>query len=281
MQQFDASVGAFFFSSETPDCGYDTRNGFTTMPAAFAFGTVRGSQSRSTGKERDAESGNDYFSARYYSSAMGRFMSPDWSDSPWAVPYADLDNPQTLNLYSYVQNNPLSRTDPFGHAGKDPCDGIPNCVSVTADPLPVIPLTAMFIGDGHHFFPQSLYRDASEYAKQIYSNWKTGKLPVPGLHGGRTKEHNDYIAKVKEIILKLQEKYGKNISEWGKEEVKESVKEIRAEAGKGEGAIQELLDNIEGNNPAANTVRDAVKGLEELQSDPDVENLEKEVVGLL
>ena len=35
--------------------------------------------SRSTGKERDAESGNDYFGARYYSSAMGRFMSPDWT----------------------------------------------------------------------------------------------------------------------------------------------------------------------------------------------------------
>jgi RHS repeat-associated protein len=33
--------------------------------------------SRTTGKERDTESGNDYFEARYYSSAMGRFMSPD------------------------------------------------------------------------------------------------------------------------------------------------------------------------------------------------------------
>ena len=32
-----------------------------------------------TGKERDTESGNDYFGARYYSSSMGRFMSPDWS----------------------------------------------------------------------------------------------------------------------------------------------------------------------------------------------------------
>ncbi len=250
------------------------------MLSAVCANIPRFSRSLFTGKERDTESGNDYFGARYYASSMSRFMSPDWSESPWAVPYADLDNPQTLNQYSYVQNNPLSRTDIFGHAS-DPCNGIPNCVSVTADPPPMIPLMAIFVGDGHHFFPQSLYRDASEYAKQIYSNWKTGKLPVPGLHGGRTKEHNDYIAKVKEIIQKLQDKFGKPISEWGEEEVKESVQEIRAEAGKGEGAIQKLLDNIEGNNPAANTVRDAVKGLEELQSDPDVDQFEKEIISTL
>ena len=30
-----------------------------------------------TGKERDSESGNDYFGARYYAASMGRFMSPD------------------------------------------------------------------------------------------------------------------------------------------------------------------------------------------------------------
>jgi RHS repeat-associated protein len=72
--------------------------------------------SRCTGKERDAESGNDYFEARYYSSAMGRFMSPDWDakeDDP--VPYADLDDPQSLNLYSYVRNNPMDRVDADGH----------------------------------------------------------------------------------------------------------------------------------------------------------------------
>lgn len=52
-----------------------------------------------TAKERDTESGNDYFGARYYASAMGRFMSPDWSAREEPVPYAKLDDPQTLNLY--------------------------------------------------------------------------------------------------------------------------------------------------------------------------------------
>ena len=71
--------------------------------------------SRFTGKERDAESGLDYFGARYYASTMGRFLSPDWSAKVMPVPYAKLDNPQTLNLYAYVGNNPLSMTDPDGH----------------------------------------------------------------------------------------------------------------------------------------------------------------------
>ena len=68
-----------------------------------------------TGKERDAESGNDYFGARYYASSMGRFMSPDWSAKIMPVPYASLGDPQSLNLYSYVLNNPLIKVDPNGH----------------------------------------------------------------------------------------------------------------------------------------------------------------------
>ena len=63
-----------------------------------------------TGKERDAESGNDYFGARYYASTMGRFLSPD----PSGLYYANPTNPQSLNLYTYGLNNPLVNTDPFG-----------------------------------------------------------------------------------------------------------------------------------------------------------------------
>jgi len=67
------------------------------------------------GKERDAESGNDYFGARYYASSMGRFLSPDWSAKVMPVPYAKLDDPQSLNLFAYVRNNPLSGIDSDGH----------------------------------------------------------------------------------------------------------------------------------------------------------------------
>jgi RHS repeat-associated protein len=60
-----------------------------------------------TGKERDAESGLDYFPMRYYGSAMGRWMSPD----PLG---GNVANPQSLNRYQYVFNNPLRFTDSTG-----------------------------------------------------------------------------------------------------------------------------------------------------------------------
>jgi RHS repeat-associated protein len=64
-----------------------------------------------TGKERDTESGLDNFTARYFGSSMGRFMSPDPDEE------SGIDNmgdPQMWNGYSYVGNNPLNRTDPSG-----------------------------------------------------------------------------------------------------------------------------------------------------------------------
>jgi len=84
-----------------------------------------------TGKERDTESGLDMFGARYYGSSLGRFMTPDWAAKPTAVPYAYFGDPQSLNLYSYVGNNPLKRADPDGHCPSDN----PNCgkVNVTVD----------------------------------------------------------------------------------------------------------------------------------------------------
>jgi RHS repeat-associated protein len=68
-----------------------------------------------TGKERDGETGNDYYGARYYASVLGRWTSSDWSAAPVPVPYADLSDPQSLNLYAYIRNVPTSRADLDGH----------------------------------------------------------------------------------------------------------------------------------------------------------------------
>ncbi len=89
-----------------------------------------------TGKERDTESDLDYFGARYNSSNIGRFMTADWSAKAEPVPYAKLDNPQSLNLYTYVLNNPTTATDPDGHI----CIfGIGNTCASNQPPPPPLP----------------------------------------------------------------------------------------------------------------------------------------------
>jgi RHS repeat-associated protein len=87
-----------------------------------------------TGKERDTESGNDYFGARYYASSMGRFMSPDPllnSGRP--------GNPQTWNRYTYGLNNPLRNTDPTGlytcSGDKSQCSGVSDALKAAKGAL--------------------------------------------------------------------------------------------------------------------------------------------------
>ena len=64
-----------------------------------------------TAKERDSETGLDYFGARYFSGAQGRFTTPD-------KPFADQhpEDPQSWNLYTYGRNNPLRFVDLEGGA---------------------------------------------------------------------------------------------------------------------------------------------------------------------
>jgi RHS repeat-associated protein len=86
-----------------------------------------------TSKLRDDETGLDYFGARYFSSSMGRFTSPDEFDGFGLIiagtttkvtpkvgplPYADIWSPQSINKYHYTMNNPLKFVDPDGHGYK-------------------------------------------------------------------------------------------------------------------------------------------------------------------
>src|SRR3569833_2204502 len=71
--------------------------------------TCEFSTSLFTGKERDAESGLDYFDARYLSRAQGRFLSPDI-----VVLNPERTAQRLWNKYSYVGSSPLVKVDPDG-----------------------------------------------------------------------------------------------------------------------------------------------------------------------
>jgi RHS repeat-associated protein len=115
----------------------------------FPYGVERvisqndtGNNYKFSGKERDPETGLDDFGARYYESALGRFMTPDWDGKPITVPYAKFGDPQTLNLYSYVENGPLNRVDADGHASwmysladmsQTPCSTTGGCMGASPE----------------------------------------------------------------------------------------------------------------------------------------------------
>lgn len=61
-----------------------------------------------TGEVLDNESGYYYLRARYYDPSIGRFINEDTYEG-------DIKNPLSLNLYTYVHNNPLTNVDPTGH----------------------------------------------------------------------------------------------------------------------------------------------------------------------
>ncbi|MBI4311287.1 MAG: hypothetical protein HY681_05830 [Chloroflexi bacterium] len=106
-----------------------------TRSSGGAFGTDRAF----TGQRLDS-TGLYFYNARYYDAAIGRFISPDT-----IVP--NLSNPQSLNPYTYVLNNPLRYTDPTGHVEYDeygeydpaPLVGQPPVVVGVAVSVPAFP----------------------------------------------------------------------------------------------------------------------------------------------
>jgi RHS repeat-associated protein len=86
------------------------------------------------GMYRDGETGNDYTQFRMYESNLGRWMTPD----PLA---GDITNPQSLNRYAYVINNPTNLIDPLGLQGCHQYDDCPRPDDAnTVDLSPLIDL---------------------------------------------------------------------------------------------------------------------------------------------
>jgi RHS repeat-associated protein len=91
-------------------------------PAGVCGSVPPGQPKRFTGKERDPETGLDYFGARYYGARIGRFTAID----PYLDQSSAILNAQLWNRYAYGRNNPLRYVDPDGRDGWDIATGAAN-----------------------------------------------------------------------------------------------------------------------------------------------------------
>jgi len=87
--------------------GEELFNGGRTV--GMGYGAADGLRQKFTSKERDVETGLDYFLARYYSATQGRFTSIDPENAG-----ADVSDPQSWNGYAYTRNTPTVLVDPDG-----------------------------------------------------------------------------------------------------------------------------------------------------------------------
>jgi len=188
-----------------------------------------------TGKERDVESGLDYFGARHYGSNIGRFASPDrynavltrqglqlgglGDNAADAFLYGYIENPQNWNKYAYVLNTPARMVDRTGAAP----------------------------ADGHHLLTE---RDTyTGIAKDFADKIKTGPLSGSGAPNqpGFNEAHRAYNAAVEQALEEAEETMGDrnawSVSQW--KEVATRILNSQVPA------IRNFLDELEENNPGA------------------------------
>jgi len=85
-------------------------HGQVALEAAYGGTGTYANSHKYTGYEREWNTNLDYAQARMFSHNRARFMQPD----PLGLGAADMTAPQTLNQYSYVQNDPVNFVDPSG-----------------------------------------------------------------------------------------------------------------------------------------------------------------------
>jgi filamentous hemagglutinin len=114
----------------------------------FPFGSVRidsgtyGDQRKFAGHEYDTDTQLSYQDARYYDGSRGQFLSEDPAFLAIGDPgqfksiaqqsmFAFLSDPQRLNSYSYVENNPITKMDPTGQFSINPIGFLSNNTQIT------------------------------------------------------------------------------------------------------------------------------------------------------
>jgi RHS repeat-associated protein len=98
---------------------------FASTPFGDSQSTLSGADTDAyhyAGLDYDSETSTDHAQFRQYSPVQGNWLSPD----PYAGSY-DFSNPQSLNRYAYVLNNPVALNDPSGLEETSGCNPIESC----------------------------------------------------------------------------------------------------------------------------------------------------------
>ena len=213
---------------------------------AQGYAASDGVRQQFTQKERDIETGLDYFEARYYSSSQGRFTS---ADEPLVG--QDASDPQTWNLYSYTSNSPLNRVDEDGRrwfykCGDGGCDV--QWVNANKDGTYTSP------GEGYkEFIPTKEQPNLIIYSSDGYQVYRFGENAdgsprAKWLWTGKVEDRPDHMIAAVDL--------GRNILSLLREAVSSFVawRAARAE----EAAVEALLKNYHPNNELGKLAKEVV-----------------------
>jgi len=183
----DVSTGAihYYFSDHLGSHGVVTNMAGTTCEQDIDYYPYGGVENdycptvaqhyKFTGKERDAESGLDYFGGRHNTSNLGRFMTPDafYKDS-------HAGDPQSWNKYAYVRNNPLRYVDPTGENATVSTSCTTNGSGQTTCNVKISASIAIYAAPGSNISQDQLNSAAGTIQNSIQSAW-TGSFAQDGV----------------------------------------------------------------------------------------------------
>jgi RHS repeat-associated protein len=170
------------------------------------------------GKERDAETstvpgnanGNDEFGARYYSNRFGRWLSADWANISAPVPYANLSNPQSLNLYSIVTDDPESFADLDGHGGNGGSDFSP-----LGDAWQFSSANNLWVVNGHLWSPNGGTAPTTVFENIIWDTGSNGSKPVTAADKAKFgKMQEETAALYERVNINLSVEYHDGYIDW-------------------------------------------------------------------
>jgi RHS repeat-associated protein len=190
--------------------GLADSSGTMTGPVVYApYGQVMSNSITDSfgyaGLYQDTEYGGDHAGYRSLSTEQIRWLSPD----PYNGSY-NLMDPQSLNRYSYVSNNPLALVDPTGEAGAGVATGIGGnvCLGYTFDNVnpcnPVPSAVSLWLFGPKNYVPYLSFITTFACGFASSSDAKSTFCGQSGLTGLFSKDHPDLATGINDAVAATQ-----------------------------------------------------------------------------